>query len=90
MLDLLRWVLNRQQHTKDTARQRLQLALAQDRIDLSSEIMEAMKLEVLAVISRYLVVGDEFQEFGIHRQDRSVVLVSNIRVKELNRLVSVQ
>jgi hypothetical protein len=40
---------------------------------------------MLAVMSRYLSVGDDFQEFGIRRLDESVFLVSNIKVRELPR-----
>ena len=57
-------------------------------LDLSPDIINALKDDMLAVMSRYLVVGDEFQEFGIRRLDESVFLVSNIRVKELPRAVA--
>ena len=86
MLEFLRWVLTRQEQTKDTARERLQMALMRDRMDLSPEVMEAMKQEVLVAISRYMVVGEDFLEFQIRRGDRSAVLVSNIQIKELNRM----
>ena len=46
--------------------------------------MEAMKREILEVVSRYLVVEDEFMEFEIRKLDELVVLVANIEVKELN------
>ena len=86
MLDLLRWMLNRTEHSKDTARQRLQLVLVQDRIGVAPDLLETLKNEILAVVSRYMVVGEEFLEFEIRRLDEAVVLVSNIRVQELNRL----
>lgn len=66
----------------------MQLALMRDRMDLSPEVINALKIDLLAVMSQYLVVGDEFQEFGIRRLDESVFLVSNIRVKELPRAVA--
>jgi cell division topological specificity factor len=59
-----------------------------DRMDLSPDIMDALKTDILAVMSRYMTVGDEFQEFGIRRLDESVFLVSNIRVKELPRVAN--
>jgi cell division topological specificity factor len=85
MRDLIRWVVTRRENTKNAARDRLQLALMRDRMDLSPEVINALKIDLLAVMSQYLVVGDEFQEFGIRRLDESVFLVSNIRVKELPR-----
>lgn len=85
MRDLIRWVVTRRENTKNAARDRLQLALMRDRMDLSPDVINALKIDLLAVMSQYLVVGDEFQEFGIRRLDESVFLVSNIRVKELPR-----
>ncbi|HEU0022257.1 MAG TPA: cell division topological specificity factor MinE [Dehalococcoidia bacterium] len=85
MRDLIRWVVTRRENTKNAARDRLQLALMRDRMDLSPDVINALKIDLLAVLSQYLVVGDEFQEFGIRRLDESVFLVSNIRVKELPR-----
>ena len=85
MRDLIRWVVTRKENTKNAARDRLQMALMRDRMDLSPDIINALKIDLLAVMSQYLVVGEEFKEFGIRRLDESVFLVSNIRVKELPR-----
>ena len=85
MRDLIRWVVTRKENTKNAARDRLQMALMRDRMDLSPDIINALKIDLLAVMSQYLVVGEEFQEFGIRRLDESVFLVSSIRVKELPR-----
>ncbi len=89
MRDILRWLLNQKEvvkeRTKDTARRRLKLVLIQDRIDISPEKMEDMKKEMWEVVSRYMVVEDDFLEFEIKRHDEVVVLVSNIEVKDLNQ-----
>ena len=60
MRDFIRWVITRREHTKDAARERLQLALMRDRMDMSPDIMDALKTDMLAVMSRYLTVGDDF------------------------------
>ena len=72
------------------ARQRLRLVLIQDRIDLSPEKMEQMKREIWEVVSRYMVVDDDFKEFEVRRLDQLVMLVSNIEVKDLSTLMSVR
>jgi cell division topological specificity factor len=89
MRDFLRWVISRREHTKDAARERLHQALMRDRLDLSSDVLDSLRNDLLAVMSRYMVVGEDFQEFGIRRLDESVFLVSNIRVKELPRWAGV-
>ena len=92
MLDFLRWLISQRdsnkdrERTKDTAHNRLRLVLIQDRLDLSPEMMADMKREIWQVVSRYMVVDDEFIEFEIRRLDELMVLVSNIQVKELNQL----
>ena len=96
MLDLLRWLTKQREtvkarvRSKDMARRRLQLVLMHDRLDLSPDVMEQMKREIWEVVSRYMVVEDEFLEFDIRRRDELVVLVSNIQVKDLDRLAHAQ
>ena len=92
MRDIIRWLLSQlensdmEEATKETAVKRLQLVLIQDRLDMPADKMDAMKQEILEVVSRYLVVEDEFMEFEIRQLDELVVLVSNIEVKELNEV----
>jgi len=89
MRDFIRWVIAKREHTKDSARERLHVALMRDRMDLSPDVLNALKTDMLAVMSRYLTVGDEFQEFGIRRLNESVFLVSNIKVKDLPRAAAI-
>ncbi len=92
MLEFLRWLLSQRdfdkdrERTKDTARQRLRLVLMHDRLDLAPETMENMKQEMWEVVSRYMVIEEDFLEFEVRRLDELMVLVSNIQVKELDRL----
>ena len=90
MRELIKWVIAKRDQTrivasKILARERLQMVLMRDRMDVSPDIMDALKNDMKDVMSRYLVVEDDFQEFAIHRSDESVFLVSNILVKELPR-----
>lgn len=90
MRELLRWLLGASGETADSkemARQRLRLVLIQDRLDLSPEKMEQMKREIWEVVSRYMVVEDDFMEFEVRRLDELLLLVSNIQVKDLNDLM---
>ena len=93
MRDFLKWLLTQLEDTEDQersgeiARQRLQLVLIQDRLDLPADQMEAMKQEIWEVVSRYLAVEDDFLEFEIRQLDELVVLVANIQVKDSADLV---
>ena len=95
MRELLRWLLNlngkdldqaTEELSKDTAKQRLKLVLIQDRLELSPVKLEDMKKEIWEVVSKYMVVDDDFMEFEVRRLDDLTVLVSNIEVKDLSDL----
>ena len=92
MRELLRWLLGladkSSESSSEVARQRMRLVLIQDRIDLSPEKMDRMKQEIWEVVSRYMVVDDDFLEFEVRRLDELIMLVSHIEVKDLNALVS--
>ena len=73
-------------YTKNIARDRLQSAISRDRYELvAPDVMEALRRDVLAAISRHLEVSDGFQEFEIRRLNQSLFLVSNIRIKGMSR-----
>ena len=92
MRELMRWLFGLTdkggESSGDMARNRLRMVLIQDRIDLSPEKMEQMKREIWEVVSRYMVVSDDFSEFEVRRLDELIMLVSNIEVKDLRALAT--
>ena len=92
MRELMRWLFGLGdkggESSGDVARNRLRMVLIQDRIDLSPEKMEQMKREIWEVVSRYMVVNDDFSEFEVRRLDELIMLVSNIEVKDLRALAT--
>lgn len=92
MRELMRWLFGLAdrggESSSDVARNRLRMVLIQDRIDLSPDKMEQMKREIWEVVSRYMVVDDDFMEFEVRRLDELIMLVSNIEVKDLSVLTS--
>jgi len=85
MIDLLRWALQKHERSKVTAHHRLQMILVLDRVGMSTEHLESMKRDFLQVVSRYLVVDHDSIEMDMKRTDDSLVLVSNIQVKDVIR-----
>jgi cell division topological specificity factor MinE len=92
MREFIRWLISQIANSDDpelssqTARQRLQLVLIQDRLDFPADKMNAMKKEMREVAARYLTVADEFSEFEIKKLDDLVMLVSNIQVNDTSQL----
>ena len=60
------------------AKERLQFVLVHDRINLPPERMDAMKKEILAVISKYVSVDDDNVDIALQQRERSSMLVAEI------------
>ena len=71
--------------SKDIARERLRLMLVHDRADMEPELMEALKNDLIRVISHYLEVDRDAMEVSFHREDGAVALVASIPVRAVRR-----
>jgi cell division topological specificity factor len=73
-------IFGRSSHSADTARERLQLVLAHDRSDISSETLELLKDEIVNVISKHVEIDLEQVEVTVSRSGAIHRLVANIPV----------
>ncbi|MGV8073314.1 MAG: cell division topological specificity factor MinE [Syntrophobacteraceae bacterium] len=67
------------------ARQRMQVVLMHDRMDLTPDIMEALKNDILAVLSRYMEIDNKTVEVDLKKEKEYTALVSNIHIKRVYR-----
>jgi cell division topological specificity factor len=79
--DFIDRLLGRQPASASTARERLQLVLAHDRSDLNPELLEQMRREILAVVSRYVEIDLEEGDVSLETEDRVTALVANLPIK---------
>ena len=79
--DLLNKILRRQRASASTARERLQLVLAHDRSDLSPELLDKMRREILEVVSKYVELDMEEGAVSLETEDRMTALVANLPIK---------
>jgi cell division topological specificity factor len=70
----------RQQGSGKDAKERLQLVLVTDRSDLSPEKMQAMKDEIMTVISKYVNIARDKVEINIEQRQRDSWLVADIPI----------
>lgn len=82
---LFRELFGRRKKSKNAAKERLQLLLVQDRINLSPEIVEKLREELIEVISRYVEVEQKEIEIELERKDEKTMLLANIPVKGIRR-----
>ena len=79
--DLINKILRREPSSANTARERLQLVLAHDRSDLSSEILDKMRQEILEVVARYVEIDMNEGAVSLETEDRMTALVANLPIK---------
>tara|TARA_B100000579_G_scaffold427921_1_gene437251 strand:- start:135 stop:452 length:318 start_codon:yes stop_codon:yes gene_type:complete len=79
--DLINKILRRQPSSANTARERLQLVLAHDRSDLSSEILDKMRQEILEVVAKYVEIDMNEGAVSLETEDRMTALVANLPIK---------
>jgi len=79
--DIINKLLRRQPASASTARERLQLVLAHDRSDLSTEILDQMRREILEVVAKYVEIDMEEVAVSLETEDRMTALVANLPIK---------
>ncbi|HBG01507.1 MAG TPA: cell division topological specificity factor MinE [Firmicutes bacterium] len=85
MLEFITRLFGGAEGSKNKAKERLRLVLVHDRASLSPGLVEAMREELIAVISKYLEIDEEGLEVNFDESDDSVALIANIPVKSVKR-----
>ena len=71
---------NAKDESKNTAVNRLRLVLMQDRTNLTPEIMNRMRTELIAVLSRYVELDKEALDLNIGQEGEQMALMLSIPV----------
>lgn len=84
MIDFLKRLFG-QQGSSATAKERLRLVLMTDHLELAPEMIEAMKRDLVDVISRYVEVDRDKIEVNFEQQDKALAMLANIPIISVNR-----
>jgi cell division topological specificity factor len=66
-----------------TARERLQLVLLSDHLALAPDIIESLRTDLIAVISRYVEVDEQNCDVTFERRDAVVAMLANVPIRSL-------
>lgn len=67
-----------------SAKERLQLVLIHDRTDLTTAELEALKDDLLEVISRHVDIDPQAVQIGVERNGREQRLVADIPLRSVS------
>ena len=84
MIDLLGRLFGRES-SKDVAKERLRLVLVHDRSQMSPQLLENLKTDLLRVIGEYMEIDAEGFLVDLQTNENQVALVANIPVRRMKR-----
>ena len=84
MFEFLRGLFGKE-NSGQVEKERLQLVLIHDRSDISPEVLNALRVDMIKVIEKYLEIDEDHIEIEFEREDHSVALVASIPLKNIKR-----
>ena len=83
MLEALMKIFGKKESSGKIAKDRLKVVLIHDRANISPEVMNNLKNDIIRVISNYMEINQHDMEISLADDDDSVAFVANIPVSRM-------
>ena len=71
--------------SREKAKNRLQIVIMHDRTDISPELLENLRSEIIDVLTKYLEIDTQKIEINLDHDEHEVALVANVPVVRIKR-----
>lgn len=75
----------RERNSGQVASKRMQFVLMHDRLDITPDVMDALKNDILGVLSRYMDIDQDSMSVDLEQGKDYTALVSNVHIKRIYR-----
>lgn len=83
MFNLMKLFGGKSESSSEQAHKRLKFVLIHDRANVSPEVMERIKNDIIKVISNYMEIDQKGMDISLENDEDAVALVANIPVNRM-------
>ena len=84
-MNVLNRLFGRKEASGNVAKNRLQLVLVHDRVNLSPGKMDQLKDDLIQVISKYVEIDRDHMDISLTRENNQNLLIANIPLVEMRQ-----